>query len=208
MDHPDKKEQQNDHRRKEEGEDGAEEAEQKRVVLAGVAMGLAQVADDEAVVAAVGLPGDVEDVSEDGDGANDDGNAEVDEHADEGDVRDAANPRGDDEDRGGDAGEDVAEAGDEADEAVETEADAGAGDVEAVVEEVGVEVEVLVGEPAGGAGARAGWSGWCGGQDFGIWQMRHGIDHWEMRCGAGRERCAADVTIGFGMAAIVQRQNA
>ena len=69
----------------------------------------------------------------------------------QGDVRDAANPRGEDEHEGSDAGEHVAEAGDEADEAVEPEADAGAGDAEKVVEQVGEEVEILVGEPAFGA---------------------------------------------------------
>src|SRR5271165_3069344 len=112
---------------------------------------MAGVARHQVVVAAVGFPGDVEDVAEEGDGADEDLDGDVDHHAEEGDVGDAANPGGEDEDAGGDAGEDVAEAGDEADEAVEADAGGREGEAEPVVEEMGEEVEVFVGAEALGA---------------------------------------------------------
>jgi len=134
----------------------------------------ADVAGEELVVAAVGFPGDVEDVAEDGDGADEDADADVDGHADDGDVGNAADPGGEGNDEREDACEDVAETGDEADDAVEAEADAGAGDAEgfveqdfellegAVAEEPGAAVpaiggEDLAGGAEGGVGGRNGW---------------------------------------------------
>ena len=197
-------EQQHDDGRGENGENDSCKAEKEDVVAPGVAMRLLQVADHEAVVAAVGFPGDIEDVAEERDGADDHVEAEIDEHADERDVRDAANPCSEDEDGGGDAGEDVAEAGDEADEAVEAEADGGAGDAEPVVEQMGEQVEIFVGEKLLGAGAEAGAGGAARRQ-----KLRTGmVGHEGTGRGGAPDRCAANATIRMGMAAIVQRQNA
>jgi hypothetical protein len=153
---PVEEQEQDDDGRGEDDEDRRGQSEQEDPVAPGVAMRLAQVAHDEAVVAAVGFPGDVEEVAEERDGADEDADAEVDCHAQQGDVRDAANPRSEDEDGGSDAGDDIPEAGNEADEAIEPEADAGAGDAEPVVEKVRVEVEILVGEEAFEAAAKRG----------------------------------------------------
>ena len=120
---------------------------------------MAQVAAEQAVVAAVGFPGDIEDVAEDGDGADDDFDADVDHHADEGDVRDAANPGSEDDDERGEAGEDVAETGDETDKTVETDTDRSEGDAEPVIEEVREDVHVRVGEPTLGTLANGNGSG-------------------------------------------------
>src|SRR5450755_2382333 len=106
------------------------------------------MADEELVVAAVGLPGDVEGVAEKWDGADDHVECEVDRHAGKGDVRDAAHPGGEDEDAGGEAGEDVSDGGDEADDAVEAEVDLSAGNAEAIVEQMGEDDEVFVAEEA------------------------------------------------------------
>ena len=154
---------------------------------------LADVAGEELVVAAVGFPGNVEDVAEDGDGADEDADADVDGHPDDGDVGDAADPGGEGDDEGEDAGEDISEAGDEADDAVDAEADAGAGDAEgfvekdfellegAVAEEPGAAVPAVVGEDlAGGA------EGGVGGRD-GRWGelVRVGHAGWLLDIGRG-----------------------
>ncbi len=151
MGDPEDDDQENDERRGEDREYCGEKAEEEGVVPPGVTVGLAEVARHQLIVAAVGFPGNVEDVAEEGDGTDEDFETEVDHHADEGDVGDAANPRSEDEDERGDAGENVAEAGDESDEAVEADADRREGDVEPVIEQVGVEVEIFVGEEALGA---------------------------------------------------------
>ena len=159
MGDPEEDEHQNDDGDGEDGEDCGEEDCEEGVVAPSVAVGLAEVARHQVVVAAVGFPGDVEDVAEEGDGADEDLDGDVDHHAEEGDVGDAANPGGEDEDEGGDAGEDVAEAGDEADEAIEADADGGEGEAEPVVEEMREEVEIFVGAEALGALAEGGFGG-------------------------------------------------
>jgi hypothetical protein len=146
MQQPEDEEQQDEERCGKNGEDGRGEREQEGPVAPGVTMRLAQVAHDEAIVPAIGLPRDVEQVAEERDGADDDTEAEVDRHAQQRHVRDATNPRSENQDGGGDAGDDVAEAGNETDEAIEPEADGRAGNAEPVVEQVGVEVEVLIGK--------------------------------------------------------------
>jgi hypothetical protein len=210
--HPDEDDEEHDDGRGEDGEDSGKKACQECVVFPCMDVRLAKVARHEGVIAPVRLPGDIEDVAEDGDGADDDFDADVDHHPDEGDVRDAANPGSEDDDEGGDAGEDVAEAGDEADETVEPDADGREGDAEPIVEEVREDIDVLVGEPmlgtladgeGSGRGAVFGWKdfGW---QDFGISRFWHSV----LRRSRARMGCGANATIRAGMAAIVQRQNA
>ena len=167
---PENDEQKDEERDGQDGEGDSGEAEEEGIVLRGVAMGFAQVAGDEAVVAAIGFPRDVEDIAEEGNGSDEDVEAEVDHHSDEGDVGDAAHPGGEDEKEGRDAGEHVAERWNEADESIEAETDAGSGDAEAVVEEVGEEVEVLVGAEAFGALAE----GRAGRKNLGLGVVRHG----------------------------------
>ena len=184
MGYPYKDEEQDDDRGDQDGEDSGEEGGEEGVVFPGMTVGLAKVARHEFVIAPVGFPGDVEDVAEEGDGADDDLDADVDHHADEGDPGDAANPGGEDDDEGGEAGEDVAEAGDEADETVEADADGGEGDAEPVVEEVREEVDVLVGKPLLGALAKGEGRGVFWREDFGFL----GLWHWGFGCTRGARR--------------------
>lgn len=72
-------------------------------------------AKEEAVVAAVGFPGDVEDVAGYGNGAYGGFEKDVGEHANQSDEWCAASPGGEDDEAGGDAGEGVADTGDPAD---------------------------------------------------------------------------------------------
>jgi hypothetical protein len=139
----------------EDGTDDERDAGEEEPVAPVVAMRVLEVLGEQGVVAAVGLPGDVEDVAEERDGADDDVQREVDQHAGDSDVGCAARPCGDDDDRGGEAGEDVADAGDEADDAVDAEADGGSGDAEPGVEHAAEQVEIFVAEEAA-ADAEAG----------------------------------------------------
>jgi hypothetical protein len=144
---------QNGHR--EDGADHERDAGEEEPVAPVIAVRLLEVLGEQGVVAAVGLPGDVEDVAEERDCADDDVEREVDQHAGDGDVGCAARPCGEDDDRGGQAGEDVADAGDEADDAVDAEADGGSGDAEPGVEHAAEQVEIFVAEEAA-ADAEAG----------------------------------------------------
>lgn len=176
MGYPYKDDEQDDDGGDEDGQHAGEEGCEVGVVAPGVAVRLAEVTRHELIIAAVRFPGDVEDVAEDGDGSDDNFEAYVDHHADEGDVWDAADPGGENDDERGEAGEDVAEAGDEADEAVETDADGGEGDAEPVIEKVREEVDVLVGKPSLGAlaeGEGSGRGGGFGREDFGFYGLRH-----------------------------------
>ena len=103
-----------------------------------------EVAGEQHVVAAVGLPRDVEGISEERHGADDDVEREIDDHARDSDVGCAARPCGEDDDGRGETGEDVADAGDEADDAVQAEADGGAGDAEPRVEKTAKDVQIFV----------------------------------------------------------------
>ena len=151
MGDPEQEDQEDDEGGDKDGENAADKGEEEGVVLPGVGVRLAKLACHEFVIPPVRFPRDVENVAEDGDGSDDDFDAEVDHHADEGDVGDAANPGGEDDDEGGEAGKDVSESGDEADEAVEADADGREGDAEPVVEQMREEVDVLVRAPAFGA---------------------------------------------------------
>ena len=86
-----------------------------------------------------------------GNGAHEDADAEIDGHAHQGDVGNAANPGGQGNDQREQAGEHVAEAGNEADDAVEAEADSGAGDAEGFVEKDFEAVQGAVAEEPGAA---------------------------------------------------------
>ena len=212
MHKPEEDEGEDDERGRKDREDGRQQRGEESVVLPGVPVGLAQVAGEEPVVAAVGLVRDVEEVAEKGNRADKDIQAEIDHHAGERDIRDAANPGGEYEDKRGDAGQRIADARDESDEAVETEADGRAGDAEDVVEKMGEEVEIGVGEKSLAAGAEAGAQRR---NHFGLGAVGHRCrgGSGALRRGSGRARtrardCAANATIGSVVADIVQRQNA
>ena len=129
----------------------AASSEQKRPVAPGVAARLAQVAVQQPVVAAVGLPGDVEDVAEEGNGADQHADAEIGGHAHQRHVGNAANPGGQRNDQREQAGQHVAQAGNQPDDAVEAEADAGAGDAKGLVEQDLKPMQGLVAEEPGAA---------------------------------------------------------
>jgi hypothetical protein len=191
MEDPEENQQQDYDRSGEDDKDCRGKSEEEGPVAPGVAMRLAQMAHHEAVVAAVGLPRDVEQVSEERDGADDDADAEVDRHAEQRDAGDAANPRSEDQHRGGDAGEHIAEAGHEANQAVEPDTNARAGDAEPVVEEVRVEVEILVGKEALEAYAQAARRP-ARGQNLRVGRGRHdSVKRRRARRGRGWARCAA-----------------
>src|ERR1700733_7703989 len=69
-----------------------EEQKQKTPVAPGVCAGLEEVALEQAIVAAIGLPGNVEDVAKKRYGADEHAYGYIDGHAKEGDVGDATNP--------------------------------------------------------------------------------------------------------------------
>ena len=159
----------------EDGGDGGGEGREEEPVLPGLAAGVFDVADEQGVVAAVGLPGDVEGVAEEGNRADHDVERQIDDHAGEGDVGDSAHPRGEDKDAGGKAGEDVSDGGDETDDAVEAEADGSAGDAEAVVEEMGEPVEVFIAEEAAAGTEARGPVRGGGRQNLGVFGQRHSL---------------------------------
>jgi len=169
MEEPEDQPRGDDQRQGEDGGERGDEKEQEAPVAPGVAARRSEVAEEQLVVAAVGLPGDVEGVAEDGDGADEHADANVDGHAEEGDVGQPAHPAGDGDDERKQAGDDVAKAGYEADDAVDAEADAGAGDAEGFVEkDFKVEESVVAQEPratlpacklgGGEAGRVGGWA--------------------------------------------------
>jgi len=118
-------------------------------------------ASEKVVVAAVGLPPDVKGVAEDRDGADENSDGEVGDHAEQGYVRHTANPCNEGNDEGEEAGENVSEAGDQADDAVKAEADAGAGDDERLVKQDLEEAHVFEVEKAcDGQGEGLPAAGW------------------------------------------------
>ena len=100
-----------------------------------MAMRLPEVACEQEVVSAVGLPDDVEYVAEEWNGADKNSDADVGGHADKSDVWDAANPSGDGDDEREESGKNIAKAGYQTDDAVDAEPEVGSGDAEAFVEE-------------------------------------------------------------------------
>src|ERR1035437_6424986 len=84
------------------GGDGCQEKnDEEERVAAGVGARLLFFAEQEPVVAAVGFPGDVESVSDDGNSAYRCFEKDIGEHADEGDEGGTASPRGEDDEAGG-----------------------------------------------------------------------------------------------------------
>jgi|SRR5579862_3028004 len=131
-------EQEPDHEHDGNGKDGSQtrgEQRQEEPVAAGMPVGFAQVPLEEEVVSAIRLPENVKDVAEDGDGSDEDADAQIGGHARERDVRDTANPRGKRNDEREHAGDDIAETGNEADDSVEPEAEARAGDAKRFIEQ-------------------------------------------------------------------------
>jgi hypothetical protein len=107
---------------------------EKNPVAPSVAAGLTEVALQKAIVAAVGLESDVEYVSEDGNGADQNPDAEIGGHPRQGDIGNAARPGSEWNDGRKQAGQHVAQTGDEANEAVNSKAEACARDGEGLVE--------------------------------------------------------------------------
>jgi hypothetical protein len=184
---------------------------EKRPVFPGMFSGFSEMALEQEIVAAVGLPSDVERVPEKGDGANQDTDAEVDAHAQEGDVGNAAHPCGDGNDEGQKPGQHISQAGNQADDAVDAEADPGERDAESFVEQDFNTMQCLVAKEPGAALPAAGRkppSLAC--RDAGRVESRRfrsGIGH----NGARRTVLGPSVSMlqsKMRMAAIVQRQNA
>ena len=93
------------------------------------------MARKQQVVSAVGLPGHVKDVAEDGHRAYQHANAKVGGHAHQRYIRDAANPAGEVNDEREQPGQYVAQPGDEPDDSVKAETDVRAGNVEGLVQQ-------------------------------------------------------------------------
>src|ERR1039458_2245095 len=90
---------------------------------------------EQAVVAAVGLPKDVEDVAEEGNGSHQNADAEIGGHARQRDVGYAANPGRQGNDQREQSGQHVAQAGNQPDDPAQPEADAGAGDSKGLIQQ-------------------------------------------------------------------------
>ena len=97
-----------------------------------------------------------------GNGADQHADAEIDGHAHQGDIGNAANPGGERNHQREQAGQHVAEAGNQADDAVNAKADLGAGDAKGLVEQDLEPLQSLVAEepcaaiPAAGPARRRG----------------------------------------------------
>jgi hypothetical protein len=140
----DKEPAQQEHRDDHEcGQDQANACDEKPV-RAGVLFRVGEGAGKQGVVAAIGTPAYVEEVTYEGDGADSGLNGDVEDHAGDDSFGDAAEPGGDDDDRRGEAAKDIADAGDEADDAVKAEPDGRAGNLDEVVEDVREHVELFV----------------------------------------------------------------
>src|ERR1700733_10279612 len=147
------------------GQHNAEAAE-KEPALQCVFSRFVDTADEQRVVAAIRAPGDVEHITEHGNGPDHNFDCNVGDHTRDRNVGDASHPSCDDDDAGGDAADQVADAGNEADDAVETEANRGTRNFDEVVEHMRQEVEVFVVE-----GTAAAFQ--AGRQDLGFRGKRH-----------------------------------
>lgn len=152
-----------------DGEDGGKKEQhrqQKKAIAPSVAARLCEVPLQQLIVATVGLPGNVEDVSEERHGTHQYADAEIDDHARERNVRDASHPPGERKDERDEAGDDVADTGHETDDAIDTEAYAGARDAKCFVEQKFEPREGLIAEeprtaspPSAGCWRRGGRNG-------------------------------------------------
>jgi len=129
---------------------------QKNPVFPGMPVRLFQVARHQCIIAPVGFPCDVEHISQQGNGADNDIDGEVHDHTRERDVWHTAKPCGDDENAGGQSCKHIAQPGDEADDAVQSEANGGTGNAEPVIEQMRQQVEILIRKEVA-TNPRAGW---------------------------------------------------
>jgi hypothetical protein len=123
---PDKPREKPNHKQDWDGEDESHYAgqhDEKGPIFPRMTPGLPEVALQQQIIAAIRLPSNIEGVAKNRDGADQHTDAEVDSHAHEGDVWNAANPRGNGDDEGEQSGEHVSQAGNEADDAIDAESD-------------------------------------------------------------------------------------
>jgi hypothetical protein len=137
-----------DHHKCGDHKDDAEEEEPIGPDLAAARIVLS--AFEQSDVPAIGFPGGVERVSEEGNCADESVEADVGDHARDGYARESALPCGEDDEERCKAAECVAQSGDQPYQRIQSEADAGSGHVKDVVEQRCNKVELLVGEPAAG----------------------------------------------------------
>jgi len=97
--------------------------------------GLPDMPLHELVVAAVWLPCNVEGISQQRDGADQNADADVDTHAQKSDIRNSARPSRDWNDERENAGNNIAEAGDEPDDAIDPEPEPGEGNSKGFIQQ-------------------------------------------------------------------------
>ena len=132
------------------------EQQQEAPITPCVAARLVQVELEEAIVAAVRLPGNVKDIAEKGNGTDEYPDGEIDGHTEESDIRDATNPGGYRNHEREKSGDDVAETRDQANDAIDPESEVGAGDAESLVEQYFKLVQRFVAAEQGAAVPAAG----------------------------------------------------
>ena len=131
------------------------QTQQEEPVATGVTARLAQMALQKAVISQVGLPGDIERISEKGNGSDKHSDAEVCGHANERYVGDAPDPGGQWNDERKNSGHHVSEDWNETDDTVKPESDRRARDAEGFVEQDLQSMErVVTKEPRAGVPAR------------------------------------------------------
>jgi hypothetical protein len=135
--------------------------------------GLLQMANNQRVVATVRLPGDIKGIAQQRNRPQEDLDADVHYHSDQRDVRHAAHPGREHDDRRRQAANDISQARDEADDAVQSEAYGGAGDAKPVIEYVRQEVEIFVRKEAARLPETRGRRRHLGRQDLGLAIARH-----------------------------------
>ena len=124
-------------------------ANNENPIVPGVSPVLLSVANQQIVVAAVGLPGYVGHVADGRDRAQRIFDGQIQNHTHQGDAGNSSLPgRKDDKDRG-EGCEGIANARNQTDDGVQTEANTRSGDDETIVEPSGNHVEVFVGSESG-----------------------------------------------------------
>ena len=191
-----------------DGEDDADrkyEHGKEGPVLPGVPSRFSEMALQQAVVASICLPGDIEGIPKQRDRADQYAEGYVHAHAHEGDVRNSAHPGGEGYDQGKQAGDDVAQARDEADDSVDAEPHAREGNAKGLVEQDLQSAQRFIAKQPGAARPAARWKH----------NAFHGFGALLMRFGRGFVRTGHKLFQSGSMlqskryvAAIVQRQNA
>ena len=165
---------------KDEREDAREDDEESPV-FPGMAAGFAQVTLQQPVVAPIRFPGNGEGVAQNGNGPDEYADAEIRNHARQGDVGDTADPGGDGNDERKQAGQDIAEARHQADDAVDAEANSGEGNSEGFVEQDFKRAQRFITEDPGAPGPAAGRDLDSAGVRAGIGgtaRRKVGVGHW------------------------------